>query len=307
MNQLLLALIIAMVVILIYKSVYCENVEKFWMNPSRTWKTEKLFKIPGSSNMNSTKHSDTSNFFQVPSFQSVLSPRFSNVDYGPNLRTNLPTMNHLAVPQDPLNSNITNASQGRRVHFAVSDAAEGVTAINPHNSETSSQGYTNGNYKELLGKVTSLGATNGWPTSTLSVNDSDSFLTPDGEMKQPIIYDRYMYANRNSRLRGQGDPIRGDLPIAPINGNWFIPSGAFEGPNVVLQAGALNVMGGVKNETSNELANLIYKSSGGGDTTIGGIDLTTTNIPSGPQLSMAHNVYGTTSAAGGDVQMTAFP
>lgn len=38
-----------------------------------------------------------------------------------------------------------------------------------------------------------------------------------GSESQPVIYDRVMYSNIRSRLRGQGDYIRGDLMIAPDN------------------------------------------------------------------------------------------
>ena len=49
-----------------------------------------------------------------------------------------------------------------------------------------------------------------------------------GTESQPVIYDRLMYSNMRSRLRGQGDYIRGDLQIVPDNykagnqhNNWF--------------------------------------------------------------------------------------
>ena len=50
-----------------------------------------------------------------------------------------------------------------------------------------------------------------------------------GEESQPVIYDRLMYSNMRSRLRGQGDYIRGDLKVTPdsykagagSHNNWF--------------------------------------------------------------------------------------
>lgn len=95
-------------------------------------------------------------------------------------------------------------------------------------------------------------------------------IGPDGEPMAPIVYDRYIVANRNSRLRAHGDKIRGDLPIAPMTGNWFSPN---VHPNVDLEAGAINVLAGVDNDTSKQLAHLINSASGGLDTTIGGVDL----------------------------------
>jgi len=83
-----------------------------------------------------------------------------------------------------------------------------------------------------------------------------------------------------------------------VSGNWFIPSQA-NSPSINLQQGAMNVMGGVNNETSNALANLIWNSSGGTETTIGGVDMANT--------MMTHQVYGAAAAAQGDVIATSFP
>lgn len=327
----LTTILIAILGVVVY--VASGTKENFWMIPSRQVKVETMFKDP-----------TTQDFFQVPNFQGILSPRFSNVNYGPDLRTEFPNYNRMGVPQDPLQEkpnppdplNFALAqgipSQGfdemsasaRAYQAAFGGVGVGVPPVyegyqssnpqygwqeskylgvpkiplDPHNPYSAS--YTNGDYNQVLNTVVASGSVDGWPTSTVAELDQASFLTQDGEMKQPIVYDRYMYANRNSRLRGQGDPIRGDLPIVPISGNWFIPSAA-AGNNVnqVLQQGAMNVLGGINNETSNALANLVYNASGGVDTTIGGVDMAQTN--------MSHQVYGAASAAMGDVQVTAFP
>jgi len=84
-------------------------------------------------------------------------------------------------------------------------------------------------------------------------------VAADGEI-QPIIYDRYVYAPKKSRLFQHGDPIRGDLAIAPLTGSWFIPSAT---PTLDLREGAVNVMSGQFNETANSLAELKYRLSGG--------------------------------------------
>lgn len=339
MNQVVLTtVLIALLGAAVYMASTCgdKTKEGFWMTPSRQVKVEKMFKNPA-----------TQDFFQVPNFQGILSPRFSNVNYGPNLRTKLPNYNRMGVPQDPLqekpnppdplnyaiaegipgqgfnemsgSASAYRAAFGKDVQPSIFEGYQqgqqgsvnpqygwqeskhlGVPKIplDPHNPYSAS--YANGDYMQVLNMAVASGSVDGWPTNTVAELDQASFVSQDGEMKQPIVYDRYMYANRNSRLRGQGDPIRGDLPIVPISGNWFIPSAA-AGNNVnqVLQQGAMNVLGGINNETSNALANLIYNSSGGADTTIGGVDMAHTN--------MSHQVYGAASAAMGDVQTTSFP
>lgn len=84
----------------------------------------------------------------------------------------------------------------------------------------------------------------------------------------PIIYDRPIATNRNSRLRSHGDKIRGDLPIIPLTGNWFVPS---VDPERDLEAGAINVLAGVDNRTNKQLSELMRAKNG--TTIMGGIDL----------------------------------
>lgn len=84
-------------------------------------------------------------------------------------------------------------------------------------------------------------------------------VAADGEI-QPIIYDRYIYSPKKSRLFQYGDPIRGDLAIAPLSGSWFVPSAT---PTLDLREGAINVMAGQYNESANNLAELKYRLSGG--------------------------------------------
>jgi hypothetical protein len=352
MNQVVLStVLVALLGVAVYMASTCgdETKEEFWMIPNRQVKVEKMFKDP-----------TTQDFFQVPNFQGILSPRFSNVNYGPDLRTKFPNYNRMGVPQDPLQENANppdplnyaiaegipgrgfnemapqgpsalsgpasayqaafgNASGGNCMNKSpgvqpppVVEGYQGTQAnpqygwqeskylgvpkipLDPHNPYSAA--YANGDYNQVINMAVGAGAADGWPTNTVAELDQASFMTQDGEMKQPIVYDRYMYANRNSRLRGQGDPIRGDLPIVPISGNWFTVS---VHPQVDLQQGAMNVLGGVNNETNNALANLIYNTSGGTDTTIGGVDMAQTN--------MSHQVYGAASAAMGDVQTTSFP
>jgi hypothetical protein len=118
-----------------------------------------------------------------------------------------------------------------------------------------------------------------------------------GEMTNPIVYDRYLFANRNSKLRSQGDKFRGDLPIIPQSGNWFTPN---VHPNLDLEPGCMNVMGGPDNETGRQLAALIYESSGKADTTIAGIDV------SQHHNTMARQTFQHLSNRG-DVTITSFP
>lgn len=98
---------------------------------------------------------------------------------------------------------------------------------------------------------------------------NDGLSTSEGDIVQPIIYDRFMFSNKRSRLREQGDPIRGDLPIIPHNSDWFRPSVQ---PHIDLKEGAMQVMGGFDNETNNQLSLLMAASAGNSLQTFGGVN-----------------------------------
>lgn len=75
-----------------------------------------------------------------------------------------------------------------------------------------------------------------------------------GTETQPVVYDRLMFSNQRSRLRGQGDYIRGDLQITPDNykagyqhNNWFQVSVK---PERDLNPGAMEHLGGKREELS---------------------------------------------------------
>lgn len=265
--KLVLLIIIIIVVVFVVMVAVKQTKENFWMTPSRVLKTEKVFKEPDH------------NFFSTSNFQSQLSPRFSNVNYGANIRSEFPNPEMLGVPINPISG---------QPGYLGGTYKEGFNGISTFSGQ---DGYTGPSYAAPMYREGGF--------SELPSDQTEVFFSQDGTVKQPIVYDRYMYANRNSRLRGQGDPIRGDLPIAPMTGNWFVPSATFEGPNVVLQQGAMNVLGGVNNETSTQLSKLIYESSGKTNTTIGGVDLSNYN--------MSNSFYGTTAVGSGDVAVTSFP
>ncbi len=96
-------------------------------------------------------------------------------------------------------------------------------------------------------------------TSLLPVGDM-TMMNSFGEIEQPIVYDQLIFAQQRSRLYGQGDPIRGDLPIIPCKNEWFRPS---VHPQIDLRDGAMFVMGGVDNGTTKELVELQNAAVGG--------------------------------------------
>ena len=106
-------------------------------------------------------------------------------------------------------------------------------------------------------------------SDTPFANDGLLLTTGEGDIVQPVTYDRFMFSNKRSRLREHGDPIRGDLPIIPHNSDWFRPSVQ---PHIDLKEGAMQVMGGFDNDTNNQLSLLMSASAGNAMQTFGGMN-----------------------------------
>lgn len=242
---------------------------------------------------------DKGDFYSVPgTYQSMLAPRNNgSVDYGANIRYNVPSYKNLAVPRDPLSfmDLVKPASEGYQGSRPVKENFTPASCV---------PGGTDLVYKDTTAPVMPSSFASGnfnMETDDLKVKYPEAHsilpvgnmttINASGEVVQPVVYDRFVYANRNSRLRSQGDPIRGDLPIVPCAAEWFRPS---VHPQIDLQEGAMNVMGGMGNETTRNLSELLATTSAGTTTTVAGIDLSndfTTGL----------------GAALGDVITTAYP
>lgn len=213
----------------------------------------------------------SSDMYMVPgTYQSNLAPRFSNTNYGANIKYNIPCRNVLATPETPVP--MISVEETLQLQPNVGEGFCGQS--NPKENQMRAQAsYDPTEYPDVQSMI---------PSETM-----DSF----GESAQPIVYDRHVYANRNSRLRSQGDPIRGDLPIVPRSTGWFRPSAQ---PQIDLQQGALNVIAGLSNETTQKMNELITASSGGAVTVNAGVPMS--------------QLYSQDLCAGqSDLLVTAFP
>ena len=273
-------------------------------------------------------------FFQVPNYQGVLSPRAAPVDYGANVRYNMPDRKNMAVPCHPLT--FGDMASDSKEKFKIHDNKE-LSEMNMENycancgrgqcgggcppscgkggygigkkvagGNELPPGYTAGNYQNVYNslpgtRVSDGGACEQWsnhsdlPQGTMDVTDSA------GNTDQFVHFNRIMYANKKSKLRSHGDPIRGDLAITPCQSGWF---SVYPNINVDLQAGAMNVMSGA-NAGNSDLLNLMVKSSGGSISTYAGVDLK--DQMDNQQVSMANQSITNLSASLGDVTATAYP
>lgn len=285
MNQGLTLSILAFIGLAIFMNIQKNTIENFAGMPfPMTWKINREVAVPRCNNK--------PKMFSVSgNYQSSLSPRFSNVNgYGSRIRYRKPCQEVMGVPEHPLtyykgavdscNPVIENFNNGicptRRdqqgcnmpplcdlSRLDVNDKCGGkkcpqsatvssmlpVTDMRTINAMTKVQ--TRENQQDIEGALMECGA----PSSVCEDN------------QQPIVYDRLIYANARSRLRGAGDPIRGDLPIVNIapesNPDSLIMFRPSVTPSIDLQQGALNVMGGYDNTTMKQLNTLIQRSSDG--------------------------------------------
>jgi hypothetical protein len=246
----LIALAVALVAICNYSSNTVTSNESFI--PSRTWKKDRVI-------ASSREAAQRGEFVSVPgTYQAILNPRFSNVAYSSAIRYKMPERKHQAVPEQPLTFGKMAVENYRENYGSCVQPGCGKCDSDSFIEEPEMQVHD----VKKLDNSEYLDATDMIPVETMtSVNAM-------GETQQHVVYDRLMFANRNSRLRSRGDMIRGDLAIAPCNTGWFNVSVQ---PNLDLQQGALFAMGGYDNESAQKMAELVNASSG--QYTIAGVNL----------------------------------
>jgi hypothetical protein len=295
MNQSLTLSIVAFIGLAIFMNIQKNIIENFAGMPfPMTWKINREVAVPRCNNK--------PKMFSVSgNYQSSLTPRFSNVGgYGTRIRYRKPCQEVLGVPEHPLTyykgavdscnplveSFDGGVCSGRRdakgcnlpplcdlSRIDVNDKCGGkkcpqsatvssmlpVTDMRTINAMTSVQSREN--QHRIEGALKECGA----PSSVCEDN------------QQPIVYDRLIYANARSRLRGAGDYLRGDLPIIPClpesNPDSLIMFRPSVTPSIDLQQGALSVMGGFDNTTQRQLNSLIQRSSDGTVGTFSGIPI----------------------------------
>ena len=188
-------------------------------------------------------------FFSTENFQSNLSPRFDNSGHGPYARETFvkygqPNIENMANPPTPLG-----------YADMVGGGCSNKNVVEPYGAEKSLMmpNYSEGNYNSLSGGDL-LVTSDLLPVQNMSALNG---VDKNGQPTQCVFFERIIHSNRNNRRRSQGDPIRGDLPIVPINNTWFNPSTSIYD----LQQGALSVMGGMS-DSSIKMADFINEASG---------------------------------------------
>lgn len=229
-------------------------------------------------------------------YQAMLQPRdwSGNTGYDALVKYNMPDQGKLGTSQGSLNFASMVSSNKCTEGYCNGCNSAGCSAGNSMMNDTTKSSnllpssFASANYKQQYNKLNFNSSTDLLPVTGMGAQTSNAL----GEVAtQPIIYDRYVYANQRSRLYAQGDPIRGDLPIVPIAQGWFSPN---VNPNIDLRDGATMAIGGTNNDTAKELMALRSAAAGG-----------LLDVGAGVNYAVQQSVY--TGAAGQDVRVTAFP
>lgn len=276
MNEGLVFSILLVLGLAIFAQTKKNTVENFAGMPyPMTWKVNREVSVP--------RCNQKPKMFSVSgNYQSSLSPRFSNVNgYGTRIRYRKPCRDVMGVPEHPLtyykgavdscNPCPPQTVDSRGCALAplcdlgkIDVSSDNCTKKCPQSATVSSmlpvtdmrtinmmsKAQTRENFEAI-----SEGLKCNMPSSVCEDN------------QQPIVYDRLIYANARSRLRGQGDYIRGDLPCIPVlpesNPDSLIMFRPSVTPSIDLNQGALNVLGGYDNTTMKQLQTLMARSSDG--------------------------------------------
>lgn len=219
-------------------------------------------------------------FFSNPAYQADIEPRASmGVGLGANIRYNPPKSDYMAVPKNPLTygrSMVDNLPSG-----GLPSCSAAGSSIPPCNKQTRENFVPIGNnrpsmeyYKKSAPRPSQAPAESPFLSNTalakenLAVNEGAIPLATDSKFyledpssdkgpQQVRVIDRFIFANAKSRLQSVGvDRIRGDIPIAPSPCGNFDPSVK---PERDLVLGALATIGGLQNDTHNEVRALQNK------------------------------------------------
>lgn len=197
--------------------------------------------------------------YTVPgNYQSYVSPRFNPNGLNSYVQYDLPAQQNLAnIANDPLMA-------ADLVH---------KRQIKEDYSQSKFKGETPHDYNKIYDELKKQGdeVANKLPVTAMNAsigNEQDTFFYNS---------DRFIFALQRNRLQGLGDPIRGDINCVPCNPSsdpsspvWFRPSAT---PANSLRSGAINVIAGVGNVTSQQTAELQMRSIGGAKNTFGGVAL----------------------------------
>ncbi len=215
-------------------------------------------------------------------YQSSLAPRTSGQGYGGAISGSYPSYENQAIPRTPIGGDprIQHVTPRQYNPISMNNDYGGTlthrTGIQPNPSGTQITNTLPVTDMRDIQCTSAMQPVSVENAISRSVQRSGAACSrSSGDVVNPIVYDRLIYAGGRSKLRAQGDPIRGDIAIAPVlptvgDSNSMVMFRPSVDPQLDLQEGALNVMGGNYNATNNNLRSLMSAASGGTMQTFGG-------------------------------------
>ena len=199
-------------------------------------------------------------FYTVPGqYESYLPPRMNSAGLNSYVRYQLPDEKYQAnKANDP---------------FTIANYLEKPKIKEGYRAPTGTEPTPIGGQRKLSSKEVK-----GLELPTQSDMTNTGAVSKDAKDGFYVNSERLIFSLQKNRLQGLGDPIRGDLaivpcnPIADPNSNvWFRPAAQ---PQSMLNAGAMNVIGGVGNTTAQQVSNLMSNAGGGYNNTYGALPYT---------------------------------
>lgn len=237
--------------------------------------------------------------YTVPgTYQSPLTPRFSNTGYGAYITYNLPEKQNLGVdPKDPMM--LAKMVEKPKLKESFNYPPDSSSAEYQQKYDSLTKPFSAPNQKEIVSEL---------PVQTMATSNGSEV---------PLVMDRFIVSNLKSYKYGAGDYIRGDLPITPIlpqsdpySAVMFRPSTA---PSIDLNPGAMAVMGGAYNENVRDTVQLQLQGNGGLRNTFAGVgwqqnsDTVLGNVEMNMNMGQSHNLASSTAPLYSDVSVTQFP
>jgi hypothetical protein len=228
-------------------------------------------------------------FAAPPNFQAMLTPRCGiSVGLPASITYNMPNSKNMAYRTDSAFAAAnTNCGAGNISSLPINQTINNNASLSSSTMPPVRENFQAGNNGPMNNQQPSMLNMSGIEMPAKAMAGADGLPN----LNNAVVFNRYMAANPDSRIRGLGCPIRGDLPVIPCSTGWFQVSAR---PSRTLQQGAMNVLGGVTNSTTNEMNTLINMNSGGAITTLSGVN-------------MSNEMGQCLSGAGQTVQATAFP
>jgi len=272
-------------------------------------------------------------FVSTPAYQAMLSPRFSNLNYGADIKYNMPDRSNMAVPCDPLTfgdmsqesymmnkrENFTpvggpptrqgpsrenyggcaNCGSGSCSGGCPPSCGKGAYGLGHRVAggyELTPDYHTPGNWKQIHDDLEPIGINMGSEVPLGAMTTTNGA----GEPEQVVMFNNLMYATRPvGKNYGGSDYIRGDLAITPCMSGWF---SVYPDIATDINPGAMQVLTG-QGESNN--ATLALLTSASGRATFGGVDLNE-SLPK-YNANMALQSITNLSSNLTDINVTAFP